>query len=413
MENCENFKNTISDFLTDLKKTFPEYSADFDKWDLEDSDVLKELFDYCLKFYPERFFDILYQNYEIFEKDNETNTFFLPNVDFKLLFSCEDLSSNSKNAIWKYLQLILFSVVGSIKDKEGFGDTANLFEGIDENDLSEKLKDTMNDINGFFSNMGLDMDNLSEEMKNMDTSESNENTENTDNTENPDNQKKEFNFEGMPNLENLQEHLKGLFDGKIGKLAKELAEEMSGDFSDFIDEKDKDSVKSTEDVLKKMMKDPKKIINMIKSVGDKIKNKMESGEISKDELMSEASELMSKMKEMGGADQFGDILKKFAGGMGMGKNAKINKNALKRMEKTFTMRERMLKKMQNKKENFVVERSDNDNLVFSVNDEEKQLRSSIAQKSEDEILAWIGEEDCRNNDSNVVKKPKKKKNKKK
>ena len=63
MENYENFKNTLSDFLTDLKKTFPEYSADFDKWNLEDSDVLKELFDYCLKFYPERFFDILYQNY--------------------------------------------------------------------------------------------------------------------------------------------------------------------------------------------------------------------------------------------------------------------------------------------------------------------------------------------------------------
>ena len=238
MENYENFKNTLSDFLTDLKKTFPEYSPDFDKWNLEDSEVLKELFDYCLKFYPERFFDILYQNYEIFEKDNETNTFFLPNIDFKLLFSCDDLSTNSKNAIWKYLQLILFSVVGSIKDKEGFGDTANLFEGIDENDLSEKLKDTMNDINGFFSNMGLDMDNLSEEMKNMDPSESN-----TENTENTDNQKKEFNFEGMPNLENLQEHLKGLFDGKIGKLAKELAEEMSGDFSDLIDEKDKDSVK--------------------------------------------------------------------------------------------------------------------------------------------------------------------------
>ena len=82
------------------------------------------------------------------------------------------------------------------------------------------------------------------------------------------------------------------------------------------------------------------------------------------------------------------------------------------MEKTFTMRERMLKKMQNKKENFVVERSNNDNLVFSVNDEEKQLRSSIAQKSEDEILAWIGEDD-KKEDSNVVKKPKKKKNKKK
>ena len=36
---------------------------------------------------------------------------------------------------------------------------------------------------------------------------------------------------------------------------------------------------------------------------------MDSGDISKDELMGEASELLNKMKEMGGTEQFNDIMK--------------------------------------------------------------------------------------------------------
>ena len=113
----------------------------------------QKLFDYCLTIYPERFFDILYQN-EIFESDSDSNTFFLPSVDFKILFNSEGVSEQTKQTIWKYLQLILFSVVGNVKDKNVFGDTANLFEGINENDLEEKMKETMDNIGDFFKNMG-------------------------------------------------------------------------------------------------------------------------------------------------------------------------------------------------------------------------------------------------------------------
>ena len=95
------------------------------------------------------------------------------------------------------------------------------------------------------------------------------------------------------------------------------------------------------------MKNPKKMMNLIKTIGDKIKNKMESGDISKDELMGEASELLSKMKEMGGEGQMKDILKKFAGGMG--KNARMDMSALHRMAKSEGMRNRMRKKMETKK----------------------------------------------------------------
>ena len=135
----ENFKSIVVDFTNDLSITFPEYSYLWDRWKTDDESVYLEVFEHCLKSFPERFFDILYQNVEIFEPTNETNTVFLPNIDFKLLYNCQGVSENTKKTIWKYLQLLLFTVIGSVKDKSIFGDTANMFDGIDENDLQEKF----------------------------------------------------------------------------------------------------------------------------------------------------------------------------------------------------------------------------------------------------------------------------------
>ena len=39
-----------------------------------------------------------------------------------------------KEIIWKYLQLILFSIIGNIHNDGDFKDTAKLFEYIDENE---------------------------------------------------------------------------------------------------------------------------------------------------------------------------------------------------------------------------------------------------------------------------------------
>jgi hypothetical protein len=215
----------------------------------------------------------------------------------------------------------------------------------------------------------------------------------------------------LPDIENLQDHLKSLFDGKIGKLAKELADELSGDLSSLMgDIVNEESAKNmdTKDVFTKMMKNPKQMIGLIKTIGDKIQNKMKSGEISKEELMGEASELLSKMKEMGGVDEFGDVLKNFAGNMGLGKNAKINKTALNSMMNAEKMKERMRRKMEARKEanaNYTLEKT-GDKKVFRLNDEETQERS---MKSDEDILAWIGEEVNEVDTSKVQKKKKKKK----
>jgi hypothetical protein len=340
-----NFRSLISDFVNDLSITYSDYSYLWSKWaepEITDSE-LQYLFDYCIKVYPERFFDIIYQNDEIFSENSESNTYFLPNVSFRFLYNCEDVTENTKKAMWKYLQLMLFTIVGGVKDKSNFGDTINMFQGIDENDLQDKLKETMGGITDFFSNMENFMD---------------KGTDSTNESEEPSQQqepnREHFrnmfeNMGGMPNMENIQDHLKKLFDGKIGKLAQEMAEELSGEFTDLVGEDIKDAT-NTQDVIKKLMKNPKKIMDLMKKVGGKLDSKMKSGEISREELMKEAGDILGKMKDMGGQDQFNEMFKKMASSMGgLGKNMKLDMNALNRMTQQSSTRDRMKAKMEQKK----------------------------------------------------------------
>jgi hypothetical protein len=348
-----NLSSIIGDFTRDLSITFPEYVYLWEKWttqDLPESEMIS-LEKHCMSIYPERFFDILYQNDDIFKVDSEVNTVFLPNIDFKLLYNCDGISENTKKTMWKYLQLILFSVVGGVKDKSNFGETMNLFEGIDEKDLQDKLNETMGSITDFFKNIDMDEKmNPTEQNSNY----ANENAENaeTNGEEMPNMERFKSMFENMPNMpnmENLQDHLKNLFEGKIGKLAKEMAEEISEDFSDLIDEDMKNST-NTQDVLKKLMKNPTKIMELMKKVGGKLDAKMKNGEISREEIMKEAGDLLGKMKDMGGKDQFNEMFKNLAKNMGgSGKNMRLDTNALDRMTKQASMKERMKSKLEIKK----------------------------------------------------------------
>lgn len=358
MANMDNFKSIIHDFTMDLTTTFPEFSHFWTKWTSSTDDEYKTLFEYCMTVFPERFFDIMYQNAEIFELENETNVKFLPDVNFKVLYNCEGVSENTKKTIWKYLQLLLFNVIGSVDDKSKFGDAAGIFEGIDENMLQDKLKETMAGLGDFFKKMEKDV-----------KPEGGEGGEKHEFTFNPE--------DGIPNLDEVNEHLKGIFDGKIGKLAKELAEEISGDFSDMVGDT---AEGTTEDVLKNLMKNPKKMMGLVKKVGDRLTQKMDSGEISKDEIMKEAGDIMAKMKEMGGgAEKLNDLFKQF-----VGKGMRVDTNAMDRMTKKEEVKERMRKKMEANKA--VLEKgTEPNNFVYRVPGEE-QARSVAQQKLDDEKL---------------------------
>lgn len=358
-----NFRSIVNDFLRDLTATYPDYSYLWSKWideDVTDED-LYSLFEYCTKVYPERFFDILYQNDEMFNEENTTNTYFLPNVSFRHLFNDKGISENTKKTMWKYLQLMLFTIVENIKDKSKFGDTMNLFEGIDEKDLQSKLEETMSGITDFFKNFGGEQDG---DVEGATAAEQGEGESNDDankfqegfktmfkNMPNSEEFKKSF-PEGMPmpNLENLQEHLRTLFDGKIGKLAKEMAEEIADEFKDFLGD-DTQNINNPQDIIKKLMKNPAKMMDLIKKVGGKLDSKMKSGEFSREDIMKEAADLLSKMKGMGKQDEFNEMMKNMAKSMGgLGKNARIDTSILEKITKNAEAKERFSKSSEARKQ---------------------------------------------------------------
>ena len=411
-----NFVTVINDFTNDLSTTFPEYS---DKWNhltgtIDDS-VRDEIYKHCIAVYPERFFDILYQNADIFSDKQEVNVNFLPNVDFKILYNSEGVTESIRKTIWKYLQLVLFTVIGSVKDKSTFGDSMNMFEGIDEKDLQEKLGETMEGLTDFFKDMGKNESSEGEASSGQE-------------------QSMPFNMNGMPNMENMQEHLHTLFNGKIGSLAKEMAEEISGDFTELLGDNAENA--SPQDVMKKLMKNPTKIMGLMKSVTGKLDAKMKSGEISREEIMKEAGDLLGKMKESTGGAEMSEMFAKMAKSMGgMGKNMRMDTNAIDRMVKSSKLKEDMFIRQDNKKAKMLekakqeaillqqridaqekliakysLEQKDGNNMVFKFDGETPQERSFIHPDLLKELEA---DEPSKTNNANKPKKKKKKKKGKK
>jgi len=378
MENKEptsQLCSVIHDMINDLQGTFPEFEQHLNaiKLSMNGEAGKQAIYDYCSKVYPHRFFDILYKNEDIFT-DSEINTEFLPNVDFQTLYNAADVSEATRTAIWKYLQLILFSIVGSVNDKSEFGDAASLFSGIDEDDLQNKMKDVFENMEDYFTTMG---------------SESTEKTGTNDNEESGTSESGVPSSEGtepsptggmpqMPNIAGIQDHLQGLFNGKIGSLAKEMAEEISGDFQTlFGDGMDMGNAKSTKDVFSKLIRNPGKIKEIIKKVTVKLEDKMKNGNISKDELMKEASEIMKKMKDMGNGGEFEEMMKNMAKTMG-GKGARFNTGAFEQMSRQGENRERLLKKLDERRKAKIVE--ENNKTVFKMDGEEKQAKSSLSNE---------------------------------
>jgi len=108
---------------------------------------------------------------------------------------------------------------------------------------------------------------------------------------------------------------------------------------------------------------------------------MKNGDISQSDIMKEAGEIMGKMKEMGGGKDFQDMMKNMAKSMPgmagmMGKNTKFDVNALTRMTKTESTKERMRAKLEANNKCKLEQTTSPNNLVFKIEGEEGQAKSS-------------------------------------
>ena len=360
-QKYDSFTKIIRDLLDDLTHVFPEYQNSYQSISnsLTHAVAQHDLYEYCMKVVPPRFFDILYQNEDMFS-DNEIDTKFLPDLDFKLFFT-SDVSENSRKVLWKYLQLLLFTLVGDVRDKDAFGDAANLFTGINEDDLQDKMKEAFDNMGGIFEKMGEQMDQ--EQQQQQEQQEQQEQQDTQDSSTNNDNTSR-GGFQ-MPNLGSIQDHLKTILEGKIGILAKELAEEMKGEFSDFIGGDVDNGNINPKDIFKNFVKNPNKIKELIGRIKDKLEEKMKSGNISRDELMKEASDIMDKMKEFGGKDEMMNMMKNMAKTMGGGgKNARFNMGAFEAMAKQHEQKERLRKKLDERRKAKIVEENNKKKFVI-------------------------------------------------
>lgn len=376
----KDFQKVIYDFVNDILYTFPEYKQNLNEHlkniiENKSDESTEYMYDYVKKVYPERFFDLLYKNEDMFASD-EFDTHFLPGINFRNIWKCDDITDNTRVTIWKYLQLILFTIVGDISSQDSFGDTAKLFEAINEDDFKNKIQDSINQMQEMFEN--------------------NESTE-SDPTQGAPN---------LPNPDELHSHINGLLQGKLGTLATEIAEETAKEM-----DLDMGDASSVDDVFKKLFKNPGKMMNLVKNVGTKLDSKIKSGDIKESELMREATDLMDKMKDMPGMNNIQSMLKS----MGMPNmpnlnGAKVDMGAMRsRMEKqmkTAKAKEASAEKAQKKKLQMEKEKR----AQFQAMKE--RIQSHNKEKQEQLISELLADEDNEKKEEKPKKKKKKKSGKK-
>jgi hypothetical protein len=96
-----NLYKIVTDMTDDLINTFPEHSEVLTKWTTKGfnelgsqkliDDEITNFYNYAIQIFPQRFFDIIYQNNKMF-LDPNIDTCFLPLIDFKVLFNCSGIS---------------------------------------------------------------------------------------------------------------------------------------------------------------------------------------------------------------------------------------------------------------------------------------------------------------------------------
>ena len=289
-----DFSKLAIAFINDIAATFPEYRMIIKKWwgfESFTTPQVTNLFAHCMNVYPPRFTDIIYQNTDIFSDESTVNVDFLPGISFKFLWNCDDVSDIHRTTIWKYLQMVLLSVLGTIKTDTMSEDMKTIFETMSEDNIKNKLQETIDNIQTVFDNASK---TTSDNSVPGDTDASEENPTSDAHT----------------TAEGMQAQIDGLMGGKLGELAQEIAEETAQglDMGEF------DGSENVSDVFKKMFNNPGKFMNLVSNVTNKLDSKMKSGEFQQQDLMQEATGILQNMKDIPGMGNIQEMMSNMNGG---------------------------------------------------------------------------------------------------
>ena len=314
-KTLKDLHKAVVDFTNDILTTFPEENNNISpelkeiiSRDYVLNDTMNLILSHFKTVYMERFFDILYQNKDIYTQ----HLFFLPGIDFHRIWNDSNLSDNSREMIWRYIQLILLTLVSLTDNTSDFGASSKLFENINDEEFNKKIKETIDKMQEVFSKTPGESDGSSDNKPNI-------------------------SLEDLPNPEDIREHLNGMMNGRLGNLAREIAQETASDLA-----ADMGNPESLNDVFKTLLQNPSKMMGLIKKVVDKLDTKMKSGDMKESDMLSEANEILQKMKSMPGMGNIQEMLSKMGMGNMMPGGSKINVDAMQSSlnSKIKTSRER-------------------------------------------------------------------------
>lgn len=291
-KNIQNFNKTYIEFCTELKDLFPEYSQLLN----ESIDVSNKDNDYIDNFMTNvrpHILKISNKNHNIFNSE----IYLINNIDFSKIWN-SNISNKTKNAIWKYLHTLY--LLGNTINPQKNDELNNVLSSVNNNDTLSKLSQQSQAMINIIKNLENDDYNECEEINNSD--ESNNNSDESNN-----------NFDSI------------FGDSKIGELANELAGEINIEDLGITDEMNENPGKLLETLMSGG--NSNNLMNMIQTVGNKIQNKISSGQVNETQLLSEAQSMMGMLGN-------NDLLSNMMSGMSnMNKPNKTQERLRRKLEK--------------------------------------------------------------------------------
>lgn len=257
----EKFNFYLSTFLNELNVVFPEYKETISK---NYSDILRNS-NSNSDIYVKEYMSIA-KNISTGLSTKDSSIFkgteeliLLRELDFRNLWS-KDINDKTRENIWKYLQTLYVigeKIVG------------------DDNEIDNLIKDFTKGKDNTMNDLKNDTENMMNMLKNMSTLE-----------QDPDGEENE----------NSQGDLGNLFEGGIiSDIAKELTNELN------LDNLDIGNPSNMNEAFSNLMGGGNgggqgNFFNLVTKVGEKIQNKVQSGQINQGDLMQEAQKMMGGLK---------------------------------------------------------------------------------------------------------------------
>ncbi len=261
MELVETFNTTLNDFIGNLKRCFPENTENLSLITMMQDTRPLQKFMKCVANNTDK---ISNKDLTLFD----TPFVCISDIDLSIIVKNSD-NNNNTDAIWKFLQTL--TLIGTtVRSK-----SANL------EDFFQQFEDEtfMNGNEGIQEQMMNMVQKLMEETQDIDIEELDKSDSDTEKDTTDDTKKQQEEYENM------------FKDTKIGSLAKEIAEDIDMSAFDMSDMQSPD----VSAVMQKLVGGGG-LKNLVKTVADKLKKKMESGDINQEELIGEVHEMMEKMQ---------------------------------------------------------------------------------------------------------------------